>query len=150
MKQISLVIGEGGTGKSSLIRCLTGVSKESRRKVLLINAGIVDMYIWVRSIQEGRCYSPHALLNAIVAPSEANFHHYLVALRLNPFNSCPGAQDYINVLQTQCTISNVVVLSENGNPPTLALPNGQLNISFSQNYPANEIANQVRNTWGWL
>ena len=85
MKRLYFIIGEGGVGKSTLIRCLTGIRQASRPNVRIAPGVDVPIYVWMRSMQEmDPIMSPNDLLTDIFAPSEAAFEYYLVPLRLLP------------------------------------------------------------------
>lgn len=118
-------MGHGRCGKSSLIRCLTGVSKASRTRLTLANQSIIDISVWVRSAQEvGR--SPQQVLT-LLRRTTSNFA--LMSLRLNPYNRQPNANAYLNLLRNHF---QVIVLN---------LPVAQT---------ANANASVTRRNWGWV
>jgi hypothetical protein len=94
--------------------------------------------------------SPADLLSEITAPWEAAFEYYLIPLRLNAMNGCPGTQDYIDLLNAHCTIMGAVVLSRDAIVPVVILPIPQLSIPLSHTIPANGNASAVRRGWGWM
>ncbi len=150
MKRIYFVIGEGSVGKSTLIRCLTGIRQASRPNVRVAPGTDVPMWVWMRSMQElDPIMSPNDVLTDMFAPGEAAFEYYLIPLRLRPLYGYQGAQDYIDLLGLHCTILGAVVLSTDGALPTLTLHVPQISIPFSKGNPANVNASIVRAGWGW-
>jgi hypothetical protein len=151
MKRIYFIIGEGGVGKSTLIRCLTGIRQAGRPNLRLATGIDVPLWAWMRSMQEmAPPMSPNDVLADITSPQEAAFEYYLIPLRLNAMYGYQSAQDYIDLLGLHCIIMGAAVLSANGVVPTLTVPVPQINIPLSHTIPANGNASTVRRGWGWM
>ena len=152
MKNVYFILGEGGVGKSTLVRGLTGISQASRIPLRKTNGSDINLWAWVRSIQEDPAYmSPQDLLHEITRPEESPYEYYLIPLRITGINNCPDGQDYIDLLANHCTILGATVLIRDFTPHQLIIPQIQpLDIFDSKNIPPNAIANNVCNVWGWL
>ena len=151
MKRIFFVMGEGSVGKSTLIRCLTGIRQASRRSIRIAPGVDVPMWVWMRSMQElNPIMNPNDVLTDIFAPGEASFEYYLIPLRMRSLYGYPPAQDYIDLLGQRCTIMGAVALSADATFIPLTLPVPLITIPFSKNNPANANAATVRAGWGWI
>ena len=151
MKRIYFVIGEGGVGKSTLVRCLTGIRQAGRPNIRLASGIDISLWTYMRSMQEPiPPMNPAQLLADITDPSEAAFEYYLIPLRITGINGCPDAQDYIDFLNPHCITMGAVVLSRDAIVPTLRFAIPQLSIPLSHTIPANGNANTVRTAFGWM
>lgn len=151
MKRIYLVLGEGNVGKSTLIRCLTGIRIASRIQVRETTLNDLTVWAYMRSVQEGNTpMSPSDLLHDITKPEESQFHDYLIPIRITAFNNCPNYSVYVNTLVAGgCTIVQAVALTQNTVAPVLGLPVVPISITTSHLSPANANADIVRTAWGW-
>ena len=125
-KTIYVVVGNGRCGKSSLIRCLTGVARTMTTPVILINQLIIDISVWVRSAQEAG-KSPAQVLRELRAMRGSIG---LLSLRLNGYNRQPNANAYLQILRLHF---NVIIY-------TIPMPI----------IPSNANAAIARGQWGWL
>lgn len=122
-----MVIGKGRCGKSSLIRCLTGVARASTIQLRLSNQRTdVSVSVWVRSAQEAG-KSPTVVLRDLNA---MRGKIGLISLRLGRYNGQPNANTYLSSLS-----QNFNVVIYNINPPRI---------------PSNAIAATARNQFRWL
>jgi ABC-type cobalamin/Fe3+-siderophores transport system ATPase subunit len=141
-KNIYIIIGEGQSGKSSLIRALTGVFRSTMRTVQFINGEIINLAIWTQSAQEATpLVTPTMLLERI---NNSRATNALIALR-------PGnATDYINLIAQQHNIVQVVFIGWAEIVPQVPTPGTVNIITQSRKRPVNANAAMVRNWWGWM
>jgi ABC-type transport system involved in cytochrome c biogenesis ATPase subunit len=72
-KNIYIIVGEAQSGKSSLIRALTGVFRSATRTVQFINGEIINLAIWTQSAQEATpLVTPTILLQRINTSRSTN------------------------------------------------------------------------------
>jgi len=151
MKRIYFIIGEGGVGKSTLIRCLTGIRQEGRPNLRLATGVDISLWAWMVSMQERVSpLSPNDVLAYITSPQKAAIEYFLIPLRLSAMYGYQSAQDYIDLLSLHCIIMGAVVLSRSAAVPILTLPVPQIDIPLSHTIPSNGNASIVRAGWGWL
>lgn len=126
-KTVYVVMGKGRCGKSSLIRCLTGVAQASTIQLRLANRRTdVSVSVWVRSAQEAG-KSPAVVLRDLNA---MNGKTGLISLRLGKYNGQPNGNAYLSTLSQNF---NLVIF--NINPPRI---------------PSNAIAAIARSQFRWL
>lgn len=141
-KNIFIIIGEGQSGKSSLVRALSGVFRNTTRTVQLANREIINIAIWTQSAQEARpLVTPAMLLQRINGTAATNA---LIVLR--PAN----AIDYINLIAQQHEIVQVVFIGRTEMVPQVPVPGNVNVITQSRDRPVNANAAMVRNWWGWV
>ena len=151
MKRIYFIIGEGSVGKSTLVRCLTGINRAKRLDLRFTGGLDVVMWAWMRSMQElNPQKSPNDLLAEITSPDDAEYEYYLIPLRMYAMYGYQSAQAYIDLLTLHCIIMGAVVLSRDTVEPQLTLPVPQISIPNSHALPANVNADTVRTAWGWI
>lgn len=125
-KTIYIVVGKVRCGKSSLIRCLTGVSRASTIPITLVSQLISNVSVWIRSSQEtGK--SPTRVLRELRAMRGSIG---LLSLRLDKYNGQPDANAYLTILRQHFNVIKYDII-----PPKI---------------PPNERAANVRGRWGWL
>lgn len=140
-KNIYIIIGEGQSGKSSLVRALTGIYRNSTREVQLANNTKINIAIWSQSAQEGTMVTPEMLLQLI---NDALADNALIVLR--PID----AIDYINLISVQHNIIEVLFIGWGEEVQQFPTP-GNINvINLSWDRPVNANAALVRNWWGWI
>lgn len=128
MPNVFVVVGNVGTGKSSIIRALTGVWSSKSVRVAKVEGQSIEVYVQVRSLQEVKVTPDDFIRN------HANDDNILVALRSNG-GAFPDAAEYIRLFAASgWTVTRVMDLPANNR----SLP------------PANERANTVRIQLGWL
>jgi hypothetical protein len=140
-KNIYIIIGEGGCGKSSIVRALTGTYQSSWMDLQLTNGITIDIAIWPRSAQEGTFETAEDILQKI---TDSPATHVLLVLR--PWK----AQEYIDLLITQHNIVQVLLISADLKLPRVNLPVIPNEITESKSRPINANAALIRNLWGWL
>jgi energy-coupling factor transporter ATP-binding protein EcfA2 len=145
-KNIYLIIGEGGCGKSSIIRALTGTYQSSWMDLQLSDTKlanqVIDIEIWPRSAQEGTDETPEQILQKII---DSQATHILLVLR------AWGSQAYIDLIAPQHNIIQVLLISANANLPKVNIPEG-INVeplTNSKTRPINANAALIRGLWGW-
>lgn len=150
MKRIYLILGDSSVGKSSLIRCLTGIRTENRVRLRLIDGSDIYTWCWMRSAQE-QPMDIDEMINQIFEVGENGFIYYLLPLRLSPAGSCPGYLEYVNALKdNNCIIENSALLTNNSITINLSPIISPVIIVNSKDNPVNLNANTVRNSWGWI
>lgn len=141
-KNIYIIIGEGQSGKSSLIRALTGVFRSTTRPVQFVTEEVIDLAIWTQSAQEANpLVSPEMLLQRI---NNVRANNALIVLR--PTN----AIDYINLITQQHNILEVVFIGWTENVPQFPTPGNVNVITQSWDRPVNANAAMVRRWWNWM
>lgn len=159
MKRVYLVMGEGGTGKSTLIRCLTGLRQKGRPFVTLTNSTRINIWCYMRSIQEmDPIMSPLDVINDITQPSESAFIDYLIPFRIDGRYGYQGIVPYLQALLNtpNLTIVNAVALDIDAQsyPQLAGLPfPSNIPITYipnSKSNTPNQNASIVRNAWGWI
>ena len=123
---ICVVVGHGRCGKSSLIRCLTGVARASTTPITLVSQAIINISVWVRSAQEANKFPARVLLELRAMRGSIG----LLSLRLNGYNNKPNANIYLTLLRQHFNVIRYDIT-----PPTI---------------PPNERAANVRGQWGWI
>jgi ABC-type cobalamin/Fe3+-siderophores transport system ATPase subunit len=125
-KTIYVVVGKGRCGKSSVIRCLTGVARASTIPITLVNQTILDISVWVRSAQESGKSPNHVLQELNAMKSSIG----LISLRQGTYNGQATANTYITVLRQQFKIIKYPITLPRISP--------------------NANAAIARGQWGWL
>lgn len=141
-KDIYIIIGEGGTGKSSLVRALTGTYQGGIEKIEFSDQTSELFKVWTRSAQEGEYYSPERVLRNIDNTDQSNI---LLTLRATGKDN---ANDYIGLISASHNIVGIVVL---GNFNNIPMPNTikPLVIADPWERPTNGNASRVREFWNW-
>lgn len=142
MKNLYIILAEAHMGKSSLMRCLTGIYR-SKKTWVKTNQGNMEIYVFTSSLQEKKCGIQEAINNINNTPVDDVF----VAIRIDSTGGCPIGQDYYNAFTNLYNIKEVVILGTNQmnipNNLITRIPNPRLN-------PPNDDARVVRNSWGWV
>ncbi len=172
MIQIWIIAGNRGVGKSSTIRCITGIRKKSIIRIKKNDGHYFHIYSFLRSIQEAQLGSPENfqrpsdfcdllendffLGEAPTPPSirmsnQLSVANYLVPLRIDPANNLPGYIEYIGemlrrgfVIKSLISLNNVWDNALNRSGIDVGM------ISNSADISANERAAVVRKYWGWV
>ena len=147
MPNIYIVIGNGNTRKSSLIRALSGVANRGKYEIEDSSSIKNEFFIQVRSLQEANISPP----DFITEMQNSNVSHILAALRINTLNSQPNGASYINAFinTTGWNISGIIKM---GGGIITGLPAGctaPVQINNTNSRAANEMASSVRQTWLW-
>jgi energy-coupling factor transporter ATP-binding protein EcfA2 len=144
-KKIYLIIGEKNSGKSSIIRALTGIRISGKINIAIPTE--VTFYVQLMSFQEEAMQNPS---NAIKSLKKINCESNLCALRLNKTQNFPDAQTYIDALINEgWEIAGIIVLGENN----LQQQFHQLcvhTINPPKEYSINKNASKIRKWWSWL
>ncbi len=153
MPNIFIVIGNAHAGKSSLIRCLTGLGrkKDEPWRVATEQNPNMPIFVLISALQESENYAmtPAQFIEEV---NEKEFENVLVPLRISSSGAFPDCYEYINAFHNACwEIIQIVVLGEKFEvdklPAGLPIP---LIINSSRENPANQNAANVRNKWGWI
>lgn len=62
---VYLIIGEYATGKSSLMRCLTGSKQMEVKELKMLKQNVINAYVFVRSAQE-KGMQPQDVINEVI------------------------------------------------------------------------------------
>ena len=112
---VYLIIGDANTGKSSLIRCLTGCAQYNARKIALTNGGTLTVQVSISSLQESSI-SPSAFIQQITSLADCNA--VLVPLWEHSGNGYPAASQYITAFQQAGWPIVKTALLNSQTPPT--------------------------------
>ena len=66
---VYLIIGEYATGKSSLMRCLTGSKQMEVKELKMLKQNVINAYVFVRSAQE-KGMQPQDVINNSFRPKK--------------------------------------------------------------------------------
>ena len=154
MRRVFVVIGASQTKKSATIRALTGAAHCRVLMVRLNDNENANIFVQVMSLQEAHI-SPEEFIQTINATE--NRPDVLVALRLRALrgnsDAFPDAFGYIERFEQEgWDIAAIVLLG-----PALQESSNRLSeisqeffaIPDSKEPPANWIAHQIRERWGW-
>jgi len=153
MPNVNIIIGEGQTGKSRIIRALTGASI-GRKKIYLIgteNRGIIKAYVQVRSLQEAGI-KPEKFVNDV---GRETCDDVLVALRIFPKitngKTYPDGAAYMNYFlnNARWKIKHIVLL-EADTIPNRPEDTPRPMLLQTSGVPSNTLASQIRQIWRWL
>lgn len=147
-KRIYILIGETETGKSSIIRALSGVHNQGHRAIMTTNRDILEFRVWTTSSQEFG-HTPQDDLNVF---NDTDEEFILMSLRYEALNSeFPEAQTYIDAYEgAGHLIEQVVILR---NHPELNFGQSEPEIHSilrPRQWPINGNASQIRNWWRWM
>lgn len=138
-------MGEGGTGKSTTTRALTGIYRSSHKDVETNQGTLRNVFVQIRSLQEINA-TPQQFVSEY-----SNEQFILVSLRVGHPNTTNNGLDYVHhFVNMGWDIRKIVVLNRNNLP--FSLPTSiqtPLYIPNSKNLPANQIAHLIRNNWNW-
>lgn len=150
---VYLIIGDANTGKSSLIRCLTGCAQYGTGNFALTNGTTISTYVVISSLQES-AISPSSFIQDVqdalkdgrIDPKlEAAV---LVPLREDSVNDYPAASQYITEFENAgWTIVKTALLDSQ--TPTSNYPHCQ-GVTDVMSKPINVSAAAVRQHFGWI
>lgn len=139
-KDIYIIVGNRGTGKSSLTRALTGISINQIKELTFTPDIVYSTFVHPRSLQEIKINTALAI-NIL---NQKNTLKNIITLRFESHNECESALDYINSFRSEkWVIKKVVFLGTydlSNYPPnlqTLTINNPTVNTT-------NVIAKKVR------
>ena len=143
---VYLIIGEYATGKSSLMRCLTGSKQMEVKKLMMLTQNIINAYVFVRSAQE-KGMQPQAVINEVMQhPQKPNA--VVATLRKNAVNKCPDAISYITAFQNAgWNIQKTVLLDFQANNPAYINPRI---LSHVNQQPINVPAQVIRTPFAFV
>ena len=143
---VYLIIGEYATGKSSLMRCLTGSKQREVKKLMMLTQNIINAYVFVRSAQE-KGMQPQAVINEVMQhPQKPNA--VVATLRKNAVNKCPDAISYITAFQNAgWNIQKTVLLDFQANNPAYINPRI---LSHVNQQPINVPAQVIRTHFAFV
>jgi len=142
VKNLYIILGRANKGKSTLMRCLTGIYR-SKSTLIRTNLRDIDMYIFTSSLQEKGWDIQTSVINIDNVPNNNVF----IAIRIDSTRNCPIGQDYLDVLKLKYNIVEVVIL---GNEVMNISNNITTRISSPKQDPPNYEASLVRKQWGWV
>jgi len=156
MKNIYIILGEAHAGKSTLVRSLTGLRAEGAVKIQMNNkaANSICVYAFMCAAQEEQKHN-HTPENLFDFINDNEYKHFLIPLRYNGKitngEHRPDAQQYIDLLNKNCNILGIALLSQT-TIPLINIPTSvtQIECPYSHDSAVNFIANKVRNGWAWL
>lgn len=168
------VVGDGGSGKSSTIRALTGAYQTTVYNVAASYGRLQNMLIVPKSLQESGI-SPGDFVARVsgdypvtdkgpIRPDEARilahyaYQNVLVALRDAGHNNQPDADAYLDAFVTARwqIQAPLIYLTSTGTPAALAPaktfhpPFVTLPVTGGGSTPANQKASTARAAWGWV
>ncbi len=139
-----VIIGDGGTRKSGVVRCLTGVFGGGKRDVKFVKPNqVFPVYVQVRSLQEIGNKNIGKFIKDI---NQSGVKHLLVCLRDTAFRGCLDSGGYLKAFKAAgWNIHREVRMNQSNrsNARVLYVPN-------SRNMPSNEVASLVRSHFGWV
>ena len=143
---VYLIIGAYATGKSSLMRCLTGSKQMEVKKLMMLTQNIINAYVFVRSAQE-KGMQPQAVINEVMQhPQKPNA--VVATLRKNAVNKCPDAISYITAFQNAgWNIQKTVLLDFQANNPAYINPRI---LSHVNQQPINVPAQVIRTHFAFV
>ncbi|ENM3735984.1 hypothetical protein [Vibrio cholerae] len=156
MKKLHVVIGDSGTRKSSLIRCLSGAGSADPSKILDIeyqNGRIAKVHVILSALQES--YKPQLPSDVVEYVSNHPADEFLLPLRVNSVSTkgknYPVANTYLNAfVQAGLQIESVALLGVSAQQVTIPVQCKIAKEPKSQIIPTNKIASTVRNIWNWV
>ena len=143
-KTIYCIVGNVKTGKSSLCRALTGISKYGITPLQLTSGAIENFYVEPRSLQEKTI----TISDAIKLIKSTKVDHFIFCLRCNTANGCGRADDYIKqFIKSGFTIGGVAIIEKKEDCIITSSANAiYLNAPLSVE-PTNTRASIVRKKW---
>ena len=148
MPNLYIIIGEGNTKKSSIIRALSGAYDKGNYKIEDADGKILNFQIFIRSLQEAKI-SIEDFFKKV--PKEVE--NVLLALRIEKINGFPCGIGYITAFlnQDHYRIKQLVVLGTNAldNIPKKCPPPIYFPESGNRDIPSNRFANKIREIWRW-
>jgi Fe2+ transport system protein B len=147
MKTIYCVIGNANSGKSSIIRALTGLGSHNRSKkvtITFLNNTLHEFFVQTSAAQE-KNLDVSRLIREI---NRGNCEYNLIALRFDRPSSFPNYLSYLSRFETEgWNIKKIVLL---GNHELLTQYNPiLLRFNNPQNQTINKNAADIRKNWGW-
>lgn len=162
MPRLHIIIGDADTRKSSLMRCLTGVSggrsANQNMDIALTNGTIIRVHCTTSALQESLNPRTPAQFIAEVQGMSPAPTDIAITLRVRARGSArtggpyPNATTYLSAFsQVNWPVANVALLGSAACAlqPLAAGPNIAV-VPNSPYRPTNETAAQVRQVWGWL
>ena len=144
MPDVFIIMGDGGTRKSGLIRCLSGAYNGGEYDIENANGRTLGFLVEVRSLQESAT-SPARFIRQV---NNLQVNNILVALRIRGIRSQPNGNQYISAfINAGWNIRGITILGSTairGLPQNCPTP---FYIGNPSNLPANNMAHQVRNNW---
>ncbi|WP_299117531.1 hypothetical protein [uncultured Winogradskyella sp.] len=146
-KNLYLVFGTANKGKSSLIRCLTGIFRGRTTKIKRINDEVL-IKVFVSSAQE-KWISIEELIEKI---DSIDVEHYLISIRIDEIRNkygtvFPEGQKYYDELIKRYNILGVTIF---GNEKMNIDDNLITRIENPRKDSPNYDASIVRKKWGWI
>lgn len=153
--EIFFLVGHANTGKSSIIRALTGISSKSKTWEVEYTSGVVSTYIHPNGLQE-QPISIDGFLSE-VSTQQPTIQKVIAALRFDPRNSggkiYPSAQTYLDEIERRhpgwivgvADVTSATVVNPRLNVKSTIV---QTTISGRPTTPSNSGASVLRNVWG--
>lgn len=152
---VYIIIGEADMKKSSVIRCLTGISKEGIYKIKHSNGTIVDTFIKTSSLQESGL-TEIEFVDKVTNHAKSQYRDILISLRANSMVYSTSkrhmnfAEDYINYFTgIGWNVFKIVYFQNTNKNVSLGSVIPTLTLKITENQPSNEIAAMVRNHFQW-
>ena len=143
---VYLIIGEYATGRSSLMRCLTGSKQMEVKELKMLKQNVINAYVFVRSAQE-KGMQPQDVINEVIQnPQKPNA--VVATLRRKAVNKCPDAISYITAFQNAgWNVQKTVLLDFQANSPAYINPYMLSNVNQQ---PINVPAQQIRTHFAFV
>ncbi len=146
-------MGKTQTGKSVIIRSLTGVSKRQRKwEIRTKEDGDINICVLVRSLQEE---DKIQTVNELLEWCE-NCENILLALRLGGRTRVKGYKHIREFIEKRHSISPIVVLAKGEEQQEIrkelqkiGVPQGNIEFFEPKAIPTNAIAAKIRKKWRW-
>lgn len=170
-KKVWILMGANDTGKSTIVRCLTGVGGADKRSfgavrdIAQASGGADWFFIFIQSMQEGKKLRPHApthWANFIASyqskPDEPPIQNFLVSLHDTiPNGSRYPGEDYVRAFIGTGNI-DVEWLAFLTTPNVSTMPNWVANhrIANADTFkskklqPSTKTAGEIRKAFGWF
>lgn len=154
MPRLHVIVGDANTRKSSLLRCLTGVtggrSANQLMDVLLSSGSSIRVFCTTSALQESLDpKQPQKFIDDVLAMTPVPTD-VAITLRLKGRGSYPAATAYLAAfVSAGWGVSSVALLGSATSTPT---PAGAhvVSIPTSMMQPTNESATSTRKVWGWV
>ena len=157
--KVYVIMGVHNTRKSSTIRSLTGVAKQSVYNVALEDGKEIPILIFPQALQEGKI-SPDEFIKEVKNQlKNKKFETILIALRLTGIKKCLNGIDYLETFKNEkWEIAEPLVLlgkllrkKDKENLKKMEEHSLKIyRIEESFKMASNKIASKIRELWGWM
>ena len=148
-KKIYYIVGEARTGKSSLCRSITGVSKFAIKRLSILDDNVFNFFIHVRSLQEKEISVQSAI--DLLEKNDCEFNIITLRFKELKINNIiyPSAETYIKDFEAKGWNTFGIVVLGNHELPLSFNTNATITTTynFPKQKPINKLASLVRKSW---